>query len=213
MLVFSVFVTLRGHNEPGGGFIGGLIAASAIAIYGMAMSPQATRRAMRVDPLAIAGFGYVGGMLFNYSALAGGKVPVAASIVSTEGAIGATLAVLAGDPISRAANGILASNAVGVRMASIERTTAPADGGPLSGLLVAAMLAGCSSAAGTTSTATSSAAAVNASVTTAEAMADSAVRLAPLTEADVDDMVDSLEQGTRNRRLGKKLKQMILLTT
>ncbi|MDB5623092.1 MAG: Na(+)/H(+) antiporter subunit, partial [Devosia sp.] len=29
MLVFSVFICLRGHNEPGGGFIGGLIAASA----------------------------------------------------------------------------------------------------------------------------------------------------------------------------------------
>jgi SRSO17 transposase len=28
-----------------------------------------------------------------------------------------------------------------------------------------------------------------------------------------DDMIDSLERGTRNRRLGKKLKQMILLTT
>lgn len=59
MLVFSVFVCLRGHNEPGGGFIGGLIAASAIAIYGMAVGPQATRRAMRVDPMAIAGFGVV----------------------------------------------------------------------------------------------------------------------------------------------------------
>jgi multicomponent Na+:H+ antiporter subunit B len=57
MLVFSVFITLRGHNDPGGGFIGGLIAASAIAIYGMAAGPQATRKAMRVDPLAIAGFG------------------------------------------------------------------------------------------------------------------------------------------------------------
>lgn len=57
MLVFSVFITLRGHNEPGGGFIGGLVAASAIAIYGMAAGPQATRKAMRVDPLAIAGFG------------------------------------------------------------------------------------------------------------------------------------------------------------
>ena len=34
--LFSVFVLLRGHNEPGGGFIGGLIAASAIAIYGIA---------------------------------------------------------------------------------------------------------------------------------------------------------------------------------
>ena len=59
MLVFSVFVTLRGHNEPGGGFIGGLIAASAIAIYGMALGAEATRRAMRVDPLAVAGFGVV----------------------------------------------------------------------------------------------------------------------------------------------------------
>lgn len=59
MLMFSVFITLRGHNEPGGGFIGGLIAASAIAIYGMAAGPQATRRAMHVDPMAIAGFGVV----------------------------------------------------------------------------------------------------------------------------------------------------------
>ena len=28
MVLYSVFVLLRGHNEPGGGFIGGLIAAS-----------------------------------------------------------------------------------------------------------------------------------------------------------------------------------------
>jgi len=59
MLVFSVFVMLRGHNEPGGGFIGGLIAASAMAIYGMAAGPVAVRRAIKVDPLAIAGFGVV----------------------------------------------------------------------------------------------------------------------------------------------------------
>lgn len=57
MLVFSVYVCLRGHNEPGGGFIGGLIAASAIAVLGMASGAQAARRALRLDPLAIAGFG------------------------------------------------------------------------------------------------------------------------------------------------------------
>lgn len=57
MLVFSVYVCLRGHNEPGGGFIGGLIAASAIAILGMADGAQSARRALRLDPLAIAGFG------------------------------------------------------------------------------------------------------------------------------------------------------------
>lgn len=57
MLVFSVYVCLRGHNEPGGGFIGGLIAASAIAILGMAAGAEEARRALRFDPLAIAGFG------------------------------------------------------------------------------------------------------------------------------------------------------------
>jgi multicomponent Na+:H+ antiporter subunit B len=36
MMLFSIFVLLRGHNEPGGGFIGGLIAVSALAIYGIA---------------------------------------------------------------------------------------------------------------------------------------------------------------------------------
>ncbi len=57
MLLFSVFVLLRGHNEPGGGFIGGLIAASALAIYGIACGVTAVRRAIVFHPLTIAGFG------------------------------------------------------------------------------------------------------------------------------------------------------------
>ncbi|MGX5665561.1 Na+/H+ antiporter subunit B [Rhizobium daejeonense] len=57
MLMFSVFVLLRGHNEPGGGFIGGLIAASAFAIYGIAFGVQAVRRSLRFHPLSIAGAG------------------------------------------------------------------------------------------------------------------------------------------------------------
>lgn len=59
MLVFSVFVLLRGHNEPGGGFIGGLIAASALAIYGIAAGVNEVRAALRVNPIAIAGFGVI----------------------------------------------------------------------------------------------------------------------------------------------------------
>ncbi|MGV8854321.1 MAG: Na(+)/H(+) antiporter subunit B [Devosia sp.] len=57
MVVFSVYVCLRGHNEPGGGFIGGLIAASAIAVLGMASDSESARRALHFDPLSIAGFG------------------------------------------------------------------------------------------------------------------------------------------------------------
>lgn len=57
MLLFSVFILLRGHNDPGGGFIGGLIAVSAVAIYGIAFGVSAARRALHFDPLAIAGAG------------------------------------------------------------------------------------------------------------------------------------------------------------
>ena len=59
MVAFSIFVMLRGHNEPGGGFIGGLIAASALAIHGIAVGPEAARRALKLHPLAIAGSGVV----------------------------------------------------------------------------------------------------------------------------------------------------------
>ncbi len=57
MILFSIFVLLRGHNEPGGGFIGGLIAASALAIYGIACGVAAVRRAIVVHPMSLAAFG------------------------------------------------------------------------------------------------------------------------------------------------------------
>ncbi|MEX0955407.1 MAG: Na+/H+ antiporter subunit B [Rhizobiaceae bacterium] len=56
-VLFSVFVLLRGHNEPGGGFIGGLIAASAFAIYGIACGVSPVRRALYFHPMTISGFG------------------------------------------------------------------------------------------------------------------------------------------------------------
>jgi len=54
MLVFSVYMLLRGHNEPGGGFIGGLIAAIGFILYAIAQGAAETRRALRFDPAAIA---------------------------------------------------------------------------------------------------------------------------------------------------------------
>lgn len=57
LMVFSVFVLLRGHNEPGGGFIGGLLAAGGLALYGLANGAASVREAMRIDPRAIIGAG------------------------------------------------------------------------------------------------------------------------------------------------------------
>ena len=54
ILLFSVYMLLRGHNEPGGGFIGGLIAAIGFALYAIAHGSGAARRVLRVEPNAIA---------------------------------------------------------------------------------------------------------------------------------------------------------------
>ncbi|MBT8043099.1 MAG: Na(+)/H(+) antiporter subunit B, partial [Pontiella sp.] len=36
LLVFSIYILLRGHHYPGGGFVGGLFAGSAFALYTLA---------------------------------------------------------------------------------------------------------------------------------------------------------------------------------
>ncbi|MDX1612397.1 MAG: Na+/H+ antiporter subunit B [Candidatus Thermoplasmatota archaeon] len=57
MLLFSVFLLLRGHHEPGGGFVGGLVAGGAYGLYQLAEGPQHARRALSVDPRTLMGLG------------------------------------------------------------------------------------------------------------------------------------------------------------
>ncbi len=59
LLVFSVFMLLRGHNLPGGGFIGGLLGATAFIVYAIACGTAEARKALRVSPegLAMVGLG------------------------------------------------------------------------------------------------------------------------------------------------------------
>ena len=59
LFVIALFLLWRGHNEPGGGFIGGLVASGAFALYLIAFGETAMRRLLRVDPrdLLWAGIG------------------------------------------------------------------------------------------------------------------------------------------------------------
>jgi multicomponent Na+:H+ antiporter subunit B len=50
LLLFSIFVLLRGHYLPGGGFVGGLIAAIAFVLHAFANGLQHTQRLMRIHP-------------------------------------------------------------------------------------------------------------------------------------------------------------------
>lgn len=49
-MLFSFFLFIRGHNQPGGGFVAGLMAAAAWALYAVAFGPAAARDALWVDP-------------------------------------------------------------------------------------------------------------------------------------------------------------------
>ncbi len=48
-LQFSVFLLLRGHNEPGGGFVGGLVVSAAFALYALAYDVATARRLLWMD--------------------------------------------------------------------------------------------------------------------------------------------------------------------
>jgi multicomponent Na+:H+ antiporter subunit B len=69
MLLFSVFILVRGHNEPGGGFVGGLVAATAFALVLLSEGLAEARRLLRLDPLALVAAGL-------FVALASGVPPL-----------------------------------------------------------------------------------------------------------------------------------------
>ena len=73
LLVFSVFLLLRGHNEPGGGFVGGLVAAAAFALYAIAFGVQRARQALLVRPLTLLGAGLLIALLSGVPAVVRGQ--------------------------------------------------------------------------------------------------------------------------------------------
>jgi multicomponent Na+:H+ antiporter subunit B len=73
ILMFSVFMLLRGHNEPGGGFVGGLVAAAAFALYFIANGLDAARSILRVDPLRAAVLGLLLSFLSTVPSLVSGQ--------------------------------------------------------------------------------------------------------------------------------------------
>ena len=59
LLLFSLYMLLRGHNQPGGGFIGGLTGATGFVLYAIACGTKDARKALRLEPnnIAMAGRG------------------------------------------------------------------------------------------------------------------------------------------------------------
>ncbi len=57
LLLFSLFLLVRGHHEPGGGFSGGLVAAAAFALYRFGFGAEEAARVLPVDARTLIGAG------------------------------------------------------------------------------------------------------------------------------------------------------------
>src|SRR5690606_31763474 len=57
LLMFSLFLLLRGHNQPGGGFVGGLVASSSIILMTLAYGADEVRERLRIDFLRAMFYG------------------------------------------------------------------------------------------------------------------------------------------------------------
>jgi len=55
--IFAGYVFFKGHNEPGGGFIAGLIASVGLAVYRMSEGVESLRRLIPLKPTSMAAIG------------------------------------------------------------------------------------------------------------------------------------------------------------
>jgi multicomponent Na+:H+ antiporter subunit B len=73
LLMLSVFLLVRGHNDPGGGFVGGLVASTSFVLYTIAHGVRAAREVMRVNPASIAAVGIAVAALSGLPAVLAGE--------------------------------------------------------------------------------------------------------------------------------------------
>jgi multicomponent Na+:H+ antiporter subunit B len=73
MLLVSLVLLFRGHNEPGGGFIGGLIAASGYILVALAAGPAEVKAKMRIQPLQLMALGLFLAVVSTFPSLVTGN--------------------------------------------------------------------------------------------------------------------------------------------
>ncbi|MCC6163310.1 MAG: Na+/H+ antiporter subunit B [Acidobacteria bacterium] len=96
LLLFAVFLLLRGHNQPGGGFVGGLVVAASLVLYAIAAGVSAARRALLVSPSTLLGVGLLVALASGMPAVIAAKPFMTAlwtdvGVGSTELAVGTPL--------------------------------------------------------------------------------------------------------------------------
>jgi len=92
LLLFSIFILLRGHYHPGGGFVGGLVAAIAFVLHSFANGLDKTREFLKYHPgllipigLAVAYLSAFVPMIAGYSFMQGMWFPEPFPVIGTVG--------------------------------------------------------------------------------------------------------------------------------
>lgn len=91
LLVFAVFLLLRGHNAPGGGFAGGLVAGAAFTLHAGAFDARRAQRALVLRPPSLL----AGGLA---TMLAAALVPLLQGLAPMTG-LWTTIPVPGSDPV------------------------------------------------------------------------------------------------------------------
>ena len=72
LLVVSLYLLFAGHNQPGGGFAGGLVAGAAATLRFAADGSDALRRSFPVEPFRVLGAGLCAAIVAAVAPLAFG---------------------------------------------------------------------------------------------------------------------------------------------
>ena len=96
LLLFAVFLLLRGHNQPGGGFVGGLVVAASFVLYSIAFGVDAARRALLVRPSTLLGVGLLVALVSGLPAVVAGHAFMTALWTTV---IAGTMVIAIGTPL------------------------------------------------------------------------------------------------------------------
>lgn len=68
-IIYSLIILLRGHNAPGGGFIGGLLVAAGFIVYAIAFGVDRARAKIKLEPQMLIGIGLLLALLSGIPSL------------------------------------------------------------------------------------------------------------------------------------------------
>jgi multisubunit Na+/H+ antiporter MnhB subunit len=92
MPLLLLFLLLRGHDHPGGGFVGGLVVASSFVLYSIAFGVDAARRALLIKPSTLLGSGLLVALASGIPGVIDGR-PFMSALWTTFGTGSAAVAV------------------------------------------------------------------------------------------------------------------------